>query len=76
LLVGACANSHGQGMSQLQMSNQSPAKRHFGTVLMRLSFVAIVTRARKRGAAAYHGRVGLNNDGPRSDRHPVAASGS
>jgi hypothetical protein len=36
-LVGACANSHGQGMSQLQMSNQSPAKRHFGTVLMRLS---------------------------------------
>jgi hypothetical protein len=42
---------------------------------MRLSFVAIVTRARKRAAADYHGRVVLNNDRPLSEPHPVAASG-
>ena len=34
LLVGGCANSHGHGILQLQMSNQSPASRHCGTVLM------------------------------------------
>src|SRR5579872_4394608 len=34
LLVGAWANSQGQGILQLQMSNQSPASRHCGTVFM------------------------------------------
>jgi hypothetical protein len=33
LSVGACANSQGHGTLQLQMSNQSPARRHSGTVL-------------------------------------------
>src|SRR3954469_24953692 len=34
LSVGACANSHGQAMLQLQTSNQSPSSVHVGTAVV------------------------------------------
>src|SRR6478752_7338455 len=56
--VGGWANSHGQGMSHLQTSNQSPSTCHCGTFAIahppRLR--AIVPSLANRGAARKRGR--------------------